>query len=97
MEYTQRIWIMYIIVFSLKFSTVKEIRTKRHFIVWAANLNQHICGILNSKFGSKNMLLWKRGSTFVSTGDENLWFPSRLMWFDQTRLPEIIAQMAQDP
>ena len=39
-----------------------------------------------SKFGSKNMLLWKRGS-FVFT-DENLWIASRPIWFDGTRHPE---------
>ena len=34
------------------------------------------------------MLLWKRGSVFVSTEDENLWINSRLMWFDAPRPPE---------
>ena len=79
MEYTQRIWIMYIIVFSLKFLTVNELRTERHLIVQAGKLNQHLYfkGVLTSKFGSKDMLLWKRGSAFVSTEDENLWIPSR--------------------
>ena len=51
---------------------------------WAAKLNQHIYfkGILTSEFESKNMLFWKRGGSFVSTEDENLWITSRLMWFD---------------
>ena len=70
MEYAQRFWIMYIIRFSLNFLT-----TERHLILGAAKLNQHK-GILTSKFGFKNMLLWKRGSAFVFTEDENLWIPS---------------------
>ena len=62
------------IVFSLNFLTVKELSTERHFIVWAAKLNQHICskGILILKFKSRDMLLWKRGFSFVFTEDENL-------------------------
>ena len=69
MEYTQRVWIMYIIVLSLNFLTVKKLSTKRHFIIWTAKLNQHIYfkGIMTSEFGSKNLLLWKRGSSFVYT------------------------------
>ena len=57
-----------------------------------AKLNQHIYskGILTSKFGSKDMLLWKRVSAFVSTEDENLWILSRLMWFDGSRPPEML-------
>ena len=48
-----------------------------HFILWDAKLNQHICfkGILTSKFVSKNMLIWKRGSAFVSTEDRKLLIP----------------------
>ena len=68
MENSQIVWIMYI-VFSLNFLTVKELSTEKHFIVWAAKLNQHryFKGIMTLKFGSKDMLLWKRGSSFVST------------------------------
>ena len=85
---------MYIIVFSLNFLTVKKLSTERHFIVWVAKLNQHVCykGILTSKFESKDMLLWKRSSTFVSTEDENLWIPPRLMWFEQIRPPGTMIQ-----
>ena len=36
MAYSQRLWIMYIIVFSLNFMTVKELSTKRHFTVQTA-------------------------------------------------------------
>ena len=72
---------MYIIVFSLNFLTVNELSTERHFIVWAAKLNHYIYfkGILITKFGSKDLLLWKRGSAFVSTEDENLWNYSRVI------------------
>ena len=61
MKYTQRIWIMYIIVFSFNFLTEKELS------------NQHIYfkGSLSSKFEFKDMLLWKRGSSFDSKEVEN--------------------------
>ena len=78
---------MYIIVFSLNFLTVKELSAERHFIVWAAKLNQYK-GILTSEFESKDMLLWKKGSCFVSTEDENLWINYRLIQFDGPRPPE---------
>ena len=41
-ENIQRIWIMYIIMFSLNFLTVKELSTERHFIVQTAKLNQQL-------------------------------------------------------
>ena len=68
-EYTQRVWIMYIIVFSLNFLTVKEL----------SNQHIHFKGILSSKFVSKDMLVC---SSFVSTEDENVLIDSRLIWFD---------------
>ena len=53
--------------------------TAERYLIWGiAKLNQHK-GILTSKFGSKDMLLWKRGSAFVPTEDKNQWIPSRLM------------------
>ena len=78
---------MYIIVLSLNFLTVKQLSTERHFIAWAAKLNQQIYfkGILASKFGPKDLLVLKRGSSFVSTEDEYLWIASRVMWFDGPR------------
>ena len=82
MENAQRVWIMYIIVFSFNFLDCRET-----FYSEAVKVNQHK-GILTSKFGSKDMLLWKRGSAFVSTGNESLWIPSRLVWFDGTRFPK---------
>ena len=42
MEYTKRVQIMYITVFSLIFLTVNELSTERHFIVWVAKLNLRI-------------------------------------------------------
>ena len=59
MENSQRIWIMYFIVFSLNFLIVKELNTERHFIVWSAKLIQHVYykAILTSKFESKDMML----------------------------------------
>ena len=42
MDYTQRVCIMYIVVFSLNFLTMMVLNTERHFIIWAAKLNQHV-------------------------------------------------------
>ena len=74
MKNLQRAWILYI-VFSLNFLTVKELNTERHFIVWSAKLIQHVYykAILISEFGSKDMVLWKRGSSLVFTEDETLY------------------------
>ena len=65
MENSQKVWILCIIVLSLNFLTVKELSTKRDFVVWA-KLNQHVYykGIKTSEFGTKNMMLWKTGSFF---------------------------------
>ena len=58
MDYTQRVWIVYIIMFSLNF-----LASERYLILGTAKLSQHIYfeGFLNSKYWSKVMLLWKRG------------------------------------
>lgn len=89
MENSQRVWIMYFVVFSLIFLTVKELSTERHFIIWAARLDQngHLNG-MTSGFGSKNMMLWKRVSSFVFTEDETLWIASIPIWYDRPRPPE---------
>ena len=89
MENSQRVWIMYI-VFSLKFLTVKELSTERHFIIWAAKLNQngYHKGIMTSEFGSKNMMLWKGGPSFVFMEDETLWIASIPIRYDRPRPPE---------
>ena len=90
MENSQRVWILYI-VFSLKFLTVKELSTARHFIIWTAKLNQngHHKGIMTSEFGSKNIMLWK-SSSFVFTDDETLWTASIPIWYDRTYPPETL-------
>ena len=89
MENSQRVWILYI-VFSLKFLTVKELSTERHLIIWAAKLNQngYHKGTITSKFGSKDMMLWKRGSSFVFTEDETLWIASIPIWYNRPCPPE---------
>lgn len=71
---------------------------ERHLILGTAMLNQrtYFKGMVTSKFDSKDMLLRKRGSAFVSTEDRNLWIPSRL-WFDQAGPPETMAQDSQHP
>ena len=58
MAYTQRIYVMYIIVFPLNFLTVKELSIERQFTVWAAKINHSVYykGILISKFEFKFML-----------------------------------------
>ena len=60
------------------FLTVNELTAEKYLIVKAAKINQHK-GILTSEFGTKDMFLWKRNSSFVSTEDENLWIHSRLI------------------
>ena len=54
MENTHRIWIMYIIVFSLNCLTVNELSTERQLISQAAKLSQRVPfkPILTSQFGS---------------------------------------------
>ena len=47
-------------------------------------------GILTLKYGPKDFMLWKRGSAFVSTEDENLRIDSRFMWFDSLSPPEVL-------
>ena len=91
MENSQRVWIMYSIMFSLNFLTVKELSTERHFIVWAAKLNHHgyyYKGIMISEFGSKDIILWKRDSSFVFTEDKTLWIASIPIWYDRPCPPE---------
>ena len=68
---------------------MKELSTERHFIIWAAKLNQNGFhkGIMTSGFGSKDMMLW-RGSSFVFTENETLWIVSIPIWYDRPRPPE---------
>ena len=97
MENIQRVWIMYILMFSLILLTVNEVSMERQFILWVAKLNQCIYfkGILASKFGPEGMLLWKSGSAFVSFEDTKMCLPYRLIWLDQTRPTEAKAQLDQ--
>ena len=57
--------------------------SERYLILGTAKLNQHIYFTSKFEFESKDTLLWKRGSAFVSTEDGNLQIPSRLMWFGE--------------
>ena len=86
MENSQRVWILYI-VFSLNFLTVKELNTERHFIIWAAKLNQngYHKGIMTSEFGSEDMKLSKRDSSLVFTADVILWIASIQESYDRPR------------
>ena len=62
---------------------------KRHLIINVAGFIQHIYfeNALTSKFKSKDMLLWRRGFAFVSTGNKGLWIHFALgkIRFDQGR------------
>ena len=74
---------------------------KRYLIINAAGLIQHIYfeNALTSKFKSRDLLLWRRGFAFVSTGNERLWIHSglRKIRFDQGRSPEASPIGADDP
>ncbi|EGV95152.1 hypothetical protein I79_022183 [Cricetulus griseus] len=97
MKNTQRIWILYAILLSLNCLIAEERLTaaKIHLIINAAKLIQriHFKNALTSKFKSKDRLLGKRISACVSTENQKLRIPSRLIWFDQARPPE--AEMIQ--
>ena len=64
---------------------VEQLSTERHFIVWAAKINQHY---YDFRIWPKDMMLWKRGSSIVFTEDENLWIAFRRIWFDRPYPPE---------
>ena len=70
---------------------MKELNTEKHFTVWAARINHHVyyykC-IMTSEFGSKDMILGKRDSSFVFTEDETLWIASIPIWYDRPHPPE---------
>ena len=94
MENTQRILILYAILFSLNCLNAEEGATtaKRYLFINAAELIQdrYFENTLNSKLKSKCMLLWRRDFAFVSTENERLWIYSRLrkIRFYQGRPPE---------
>ena len=57
-----------------------------------AELNQprYFRDVLTSEWKLENVLHWGRGYAFVSTGNEKLWIPSKLIKieFDQGRVNE---------
>ena len=93
MKYTWRVWILYAIVLFLYCLMAEEgaKAAKKHFIINAAGLIQHIYfeNAHISNFKSKGMLLWRRGFVFVSTGNERLRIHSELrkIRFEQERTP----------
>ena len=92
MENTQRILILYAIMLSLNCLNAEEGATaaKRYLFINAAELIQdrYFENTLTSEFGSKNMMLWKGGPSFVFTEDETLWIASIPIWYDRPRPPE---------
>ena len=66
------------------------IAAKRYLLINAAELIQdrYFENTLTSKFGCKDMILWKRDSSFVFTEDETLWIASIPIWYDRPRPPE---------
>ena len=92
MENTQRILILYAIMLSLNCLNAEEgaKATKRYLFINAAELIQHryFENTLTSEFGSKDMILWKRVSSFVFTEDETLWIASIPIWYDRPHPPE---------
>ena len=81
-EYTQSLDYVYYSIF------LNVLTAEKPLIQGTVKLNQHIClkGFLTSKY--KDMLLWKTGSSFVYTEDENLCNIFRLIWFDKPRPSE---------
>ena len=92
MENIQRILILYAIMLSLNCLNAEEGVTavKRYLFINAAELIQdrYFENTLTSEFGSKDMILWKGGSSFVFTEDETLWITSIPIWYDRPRPPE---------
>ena len=92
MENTQRILILCVIMLSLNCLNAEEGATaaKRYLLINAAELIQdrYVQNTLTSEFGSKDMILWKGGSSFVFREDETLWIASIPIWYDRPRPPE---------
>ena len=92
MENTQRILILYAIMPCLNCFKAEEGATaaKRYLFINAAELIQdrYFENTLTSEFVSKDMILWKGGSSFVFTEDETLWIASIPIWYDRPRPPE---------
>ena len=83
MENTQRILILYAIMLFLNSLNVKKGATvvKWYLLINAAELIQdrYFENTLTSKLKPKDMLLWRRGFVFVSTGNERLWIDFELI------------------
>ena len=94
MENTQRILILYAIMLSLNCLIAEEGTTaaKRYLLINAAESIQerYFENTLASKLKSKDMILWRRDFTFVSTENERLWIHSELrkIRFEKGRPPE---------
>ena len=92
MENTQRIWILNATLLSLNCFIAEERITaaKIHLILNAPKVVQliHFKNALTSKFKSKDRLLRNKCFTCISTENQKLLVPSRLIWFDQERPPE---------
>ena len=95
MRNTQRILILYVIMFSLNLCLNTEegaTAAKRYLLINAAELIQdrYFENTLTLSLKSKGMLLWRRDFAFVSTENKRLWIYSelRIITFDQGRLPE---------
>ena len=92
MENAHRILILYAIMLSLNCVNAEEESTiaKRYLLINTAELIQdrYFENTLTSEFGSKDMILWKGGSSFVFTEDETLWIASIPIWYDRPRPPE---------
>ena len=54
------------------------------------NLETAKKGILNLKYGPKDMMFWKRGSVSVSTKNESLRMYLRFIWFKSPRPPKML-------
>ena len=92
MENTKRIWILNAKLWSLNCLIAEERITaaKIHLIINATKVVQltHFKNALTSKFKSKYRLLRNKGFACISTENQKLLVPSRLIWFDQARTPE---------
>ena len=92
MENLQRILILYAIMLSLNCLIAEEGATtaKRLLFINAAELIQdrYFKNTLISEFGSKNMMLWKGGPSFVFIEDKTLRIASIPIWYDRPCPPE---------
>lgn len=89
----QGVWTLYSVLVILNILNANKQRmtaAERHWIVGGIpelNLPTHFRDVLASKWKSNNVLHWEKGYAFISTGNEKLWIPSKLIKieFDQGR------------